>query len=306
MPRTPSRWYAEGVLLLITLIWGGTFAAVKGALELVSPFLFTGIRFLAATVIMGLIWRGSFHRWEPRVLQYGLILGALLAGGFLLQTLGLVYTSASRSAFITGTTVVLVPLLQWLFQRRATTALEWFAAAVALIGLWQLSNPRFESWNPGDVLTAASTLFWAAYIVALDGFTKAMPGTLSHSARLTILQFAVTAAAGFFTYGLTALMGLSTPEPSLSWQPKVIVALAYTTILASVLAMLLQTHYQRYTTPVRATFIYALEPVFASIIAWIVLQERLSPSELFGAGLIVSGSLLAQLPRRRAPAPAEL
>jgi drug/metabolite transporter (DMT)-like permease len=301
-PRRPiPSWQAELVLLGITFIWGGTFAAVKGAVTSLSPFLFTGLRFTLALLVMALLWRGSFHRWERYAVRHGLLLGFLLAGGFVLQTLGLLYTTASRSAFITGTTVALVPFFQLLLQRRPVLLWEWIGAAVTLGGLWQLSAPGTAAlWNLGDLLTMASTLFWGIYIVLLDSYTRTASPALGYSLRLTFLQFAVTAAMGFAAQLLAHLAGLSLPGDHSWWSsPRVWVALAYTTLLASLLAMLLQTHYQRYTTPVRATLIYALEPVFAALIAWGILGERLSSGELVGAGLILSGTALAQLPRLR-------
>ncbi len=300
MPPSVPRWQAELILLGVTLIWGGTFALVKGALSAIPPFLFTGIRFLLALVVLFLLRRDAFHRWERQILRAGLLLGGLLAGGFLLQVLGLLFTSASRSAFITGATVVLVPAMQLLVQRRRVLLTEWLGAATALLGLWQLTNPRFGVWNLGDVLTAASTLFWALYVVALDMLTRPLLGTVGASVQLTSLQFATTAVAAFLAHVFTQPLELfSPPLPSWWTMPSIWIALGYTAVLASVVATLAQTHYQRYTTPARAALIYTLEPVFATAIAALVLQERLQLHEAFGAAIIFLGILLAQLPRLR-------
>ncbi|MCS7169801.1 MAG: DMT family transporter, partial [Candidatus Kapabacteria bacterium] len=273
MQHSVPQWRAELVLLAVTLIWGGTFAVVKSAVVATSPFLFTGLRFLLALLLMLMLWRGAFQRWDTPTIRHGLILGTLLAGGFSLQTVGLVHTTASRSAFITGTTIVLVPFFQWLGQRRSVQPWEWAGAAAALLGLWQLSNPRFEVWNIGDLLTIASTVFWATYIVVLDSFTRPASGALQHSLRLTLLQFAVTAITGFGLHTLAVVTRFPSQGQGNIGQSsfQLLFALAYTAILASLIAMLLQTHYQRYTTPVRASLIYALEPPFASLIAWMVL-----------------------------------
>ncbi len=289
-----DRWRAELILVGITLIWGGTFPVMKVAVTAVSPFLFTGLRFLLALIVLAVLWRGSFHRWQPQTLHYGLLLGVLLAGGFLLQTVGLLFTTASRSAFITSATVVLVPLLQFFAQRRRVAVAEWIGAAVALLGLWQLTNPQFGPWNTGDILTSLSTLFWASYIVALDTVTRAAAATFSVSVQLSFLQFAVVACAGIAAHSL-----ISFPSPthvsSTAWlSAPVVGALLYTSVLASVVAMVAQTHYQRYTTPVRATLLYSLEPLFATLLSWVLLEERLRVSEAIGGGLILLGIGLAQ------------
>ncbi|MCS7176042.1 MAG: DMT family transporter [Candidatus Kapabacteria bacterium] len=301
MPQSVPAWKAELVLLGITFIWAGTFVVVKGVIAHISPFLFTGLRFLVATIGLLILWHGSFHRWEATALRHGGILGILLAGGFLLQTAGLLYTTASRSAFITGTTLALVPGFQLLFQRRRISGWEWLGAGVTLIGLWQLTAPNLKGWNLGDALTILSTLFWGLYIVALDSFTRSGSSSLGYSLRLTFVQLAVTALAGFAAYGIAAAAGSpSFPlQPDWSFFPALLLALAYTAFLASLTAMLLQTHYQRYTTPFRATLIYALEPLIASVIAWIALSEHFTVRELFGAALILVGTGLAQLPRVR-------
>lgn len=291
-----EQWRAELVLVGITLIWGGTFAIVKEAVTTVSPFLFTGLRFLLALLLSAVLWRGSFHRWQVQTLRYGLVLGALLAGGFLLQTVGLLFTTASRSAFITSTTVVLVPVLQLLVQRRPIATGEWIGAVVALLGLWQLTNPQFGQWNIGDLLTGASTLFWAAYIVSLDAFTHAAAARFSISVQLAFLQFVVVAFTGLAAYGLSLFGNPALARGSLAdWlSVPVVGALLYTAVLASVVAMVAQTHYQRFTTPVRATLLYALEPIFASLLSWALLGERMKLSEFIGAGLILAGIVLAQ------------
>jgi len=292
------RWRAELLLGGITALWGGTFALVKLALQAVPPFLFMGMRFTVALGILLVVWRSAFHRFRAEELRYGSVLGLCFAAGFVLQTVGLLFTSASKSAFITGATLLVIPVMQWAVQRRQPTLWQWAGVGLALVGLWYLTAPSLEGWNVGDVLTMASTLFWALYVVLLDEFTRHSPPVLGRTLRLTALQFAVSAAVGGAAHLLCTAMGVKALAFAPDFgHPHLWVALAYTAVLASVVATVVQTHVQRYTTPVKAALIYALEPVFASVLAWALLGELLAQRELLGAALLLASIGVAEFSR---------
>lgn len=284
---SPPRWRADAALAFVSLIWGSTFVLVKNALEDISTNLFLSIRFSVAAVALALLW---FAKRDPKARvswQAGAVTGAFLYGGYLLQTLGLRYTSPSKSGFITGLYIVLVPLLSAAVYKKAPVAAEWIGVASAGVGLGLLTldTARFEL-GPGDLLTIGCAFAFAAHILVLGHFARQ-----TDADGLAMTQIGAGAAIGIGTF-----WWLETPY--VRWSFAVIAALAVTSLLATALAFWLQTWGQKYTSPTRAALIFSLEPVFAWLTAFVMAGERLNAQALAGAGCILAGILLVELKPR--------
>ena len=280
---TKSR-LAEIALASVCLIWGSTFVLVKNALDDVSPALFLAFRFSIATVLLFAVY---IARRKPGALAWsgGLVTGLFLFVGYLLQTLGLQFTTPAKSGFLTGLYIVLVPLLTAVVYRRVPGISEWIGVLLATIGmgLMTLTTARLEI-GAGDLLTLACAFAFAVHILLLGHFSKRMP-----TEWLTLLQIGACSAV----FALVACGFLETPF--VRWTPRVIVALAVTACAATALAFLLQTWGQRYTTPTRAALIFSLEPVFAWLTSYVFEHEVLTGQVLGGAGCILAGILLVEL-----------
>ena len=281
--RGPRRRSAELILFSITFIWGGTFAVVKFALGDASPLTFVAIRFGIASLLFPLIYRKNYLKMDKGTLASGLLLGFLLMIGFAFQTVGLKYTTASKSAFITGLLVAFTPIAQAVIEKKMPTKGNLIGVGLVAIGLFLLTSPGGQGFNIGDLLTLGCAISYAIYIVYLDIYSK------KHDvAKLTILQLSETAvlsivAAPFFeTMHVYFTAGF-------------IWALAYTAILATVFATYLQTKYQRETTPVRAAIIFSMEPVLANVIAFLAFGEFVGVIGAIGGVLIVAGLLTSEL-----------
>lgn len=282
MPLSP-RTRAELYLLSITLIWGSTFVITKGALQNVSPFLYTAIRFTATAFLLGLVTtRAVFHPTRDSFVKGG-ILGTLLFVGFILQTIGLQYTSASKSAFVTGMLVVLTPICQIVIERRPPQLGNLIGIALVTIGLYFLTSPEGSEFNIGDLLTLGCAFCFALYIVYLDIFSQ-----IHNPVQLTFHQSLVC--------GLLAFVGMLVYEDVL-WNPtpQLLGALAYLTVFATLIALFVQVKYQKDTTPTRAAIIFAVEPVFAAIIAYLFAGEVIGALGVLGGALIVTGMLVSEL-----------
>jgi drug/metabolite transporter (DMT)-like permease len=212
-----------------------------------------------------------------------MLLGTVLFLGFIAQNIGLVYTTASKSAFITSLMVVLVPLLQFLMERRAPTYGNVAGILVVVAGLWLLTSPEGAAFNIGDGLTLLCALFFAYYIVYLDIASKVMSAL-----QLTFLQSAVGAVLGLST----AMMFESV---HLRLTTSVILSVGYLTLFATVLSTFVQTKFQKDTTPTRAAVIFTIEPVWASLTAYAFLGEMLGIAGVLGGALIVLGVLISEL-----------
>ncbi len=288
---TTPRPVAEGILLVVTVIWGGTFAATSLLLQSgLMPINLVLWRFgIALVALIPLLLFSGSRSLDRRTLGAGVILGLLLYAGYILQTLGLVETTSSRSGFITALYVVMTPMLQPLFGRGRPSLQVWFSVLLIIVGLWMLTGSGSEASgiNVGDILTLFCALFFALFIVVLDRV-----GSDVDVIGLTGVQVAVVASCALIH---TAILGeWGVPEGSDAWM--LLLGLA---IFGTVVTTWGQTRFQPLTTPSRAAIIYTMESVFAALIGVLILNEELSGLGAIGGGLIVLGLLLVELPISR-------
>ncbi|MCX7929152.1 MAG: DMT family transporter [Chlorobi bacterium] len=283
----------ELALIGITLLWAGTFLLIKRALPYCDPIAFVTLRFSVATVAAVLLWRSSLGQlWNRNVWRHGVILGVGYAIGFYLQAWGLQYTTIARSAFFTGTFVVFVPLLQRLIWRKHPTAREWWGMVLGTAGIGLLASPEAGSLNIGDIATLVSALAWSFYMGYMSYAGIEQLGTIG-TGMLVVLQCGVTAAIGGVVFAIRGAQA-STVVP-IAWNVDVIIALLYTSILASVVATYMQTRVQPGVSAARVALIFALEPVFATFLGMLAQGERLRNAEVLGAVLIIVAAILPSL-----------
>jgi len=275
---------AEVLLLMITVIWGGTFVSIKSALDYTSPLFLMGLRFLTAFILFSLFNRIRFSRLSRKTMLIGFFLGVFMFLGYGLQTIGLNYTSASRSGFITYFYALLTPFLQFFILKKKpfwgnlVGILIAFAGLVLITGGW-----NGGALNRGDLITLASALFFSIYIVCLDLWSREVdPGVL------TSLQMLVTAILAF------ALMPFF-ETPFLINSPILWGNILYLSLLGSVVCVFVMTRYQKSLTPTRAAILYSMEPVFSVILAVLILKEVFTPLQVLGSLLILSGVILSEL-----------
>ncbi|NOY07079.1 MAG: DMT family transporter [Chlorobi bacterium] len=274
---------ADAVLLGVTVIWGGTFSIVHGALENISPLLFIGLRFMVGCLVFLPFTIRSLRKVTRKTLYSGIVLGMLLGTGFVLQTIGLDITTASKSAFITGTLVILTPIFQLVIEKRIPQFGNILGVGIVAVGLYFLTMPEGSSLNLGDLLTFGCAIAFALYVVVLDLFT-----TARFEPALVFIQMSVTALIGLVGAAFLETSRFE-PDMSLLW------AILYTGVLATTVTTYLQTRYQRETTPTRAAIIFSFEPVFAAMIAVFLFHEHLPFLSYMGGGIIVIGLLVSEL-----------
>ncbi len=274
---------AEGFLVILTIIWGGTFAVIKTGLNDSTPLMLISVRFGAAFLIFTLLYFKKFSFNGKKTIYRGLILGVLMFLGYGLQTLGLNYTTASRAGFITYTYALFIPFLQFYVLKRKPVLGNIVGLLVVFGGLWIISNPMGGDLNIGDLITFGAAISYAFYIIFLDKITKE-----ENPALMTAIQFLVTAILGLIT-------SLFLEDPFIKFSPNLIYSILYLVILGSVVSIYLMNLYQRDTTPMRAVLIYSLEPVFAVLFALVILKESFSFREIVGSVLILLGVLVSEL-----------
>jgi drug/metabolite transporter (DMT)-like permease len=278
-----KRSKAEAALLATTVIWAGTFTVLKLGMEEISPVLLTAIRFLAAFLIILGLFRKKLFPIDSSSAWRGALLGSFLFLGFTTQNLGLTITTASKSAFITGMMVIFVPILQIVIEKRPPKVGNVVGVVIVSAGLWFLTSPGRSTFNAGDGLTLLCAVFFALYIVYLDIVSKEVT-----TEKLVFLQMGTTSLLSWVAVALFE-------TPLVSFSLRSVGALAYLTLLATVVTLYVQTRYQKDTSPTRAVLIFSVEPVMAAVIAAIVLGEHLGPLGMAGGALIVIGVVVSEL-----------
>jgi drug/metabolite transporter (DMT)-like permease len=274
---------ADKYLLAITVIWGSTFSVTKSILPNVSPAWLQGLRFLLASVIVGIYTRREIRATTRASFRAGAILGVLLGLGFALQTIGQVQTTASKAAFLTGTLVIFTPIVQLIVERKAPTLGNLIGILLVGVGMYFLTSPGGSELTGGDILIILCAVIYAIYIVYLDLYTKER-----FDPEIVFWQFLFCAVVGFSTIPLLDATANHFTLPTVA-------GILYLCIFATVVALFIQTKYQRETTPTKAAIIYTMEPVFASTIAYFTLGESLTPVSIFGALLMIAGLLASEL-----------
>ena len=272
---------AHSGLLYASAIWGSTFFLVKSALADIDPVIMVGYRFLLAGLILLVFLKitgRSFFVGLGRAAFLSVILFLL----YIPQTIGLEYTTASNSGFITGLFVAFVPVFLRIIFKRRPTLMELIASIISLGGLWILTGGMSDI-NIGDILTLGAAMTYALHVLYSDKYMKAGidPYVISCQQFLMVgLLSLVTALVFDLPFGIgSTSAGL------------VVIFLAlFPTLSAFVIQMLAQ----RITSPLRVSLIFALEPVFAAMFAWTlggetIVQHRALGGLLIFTALVVSG-----------------
>lgn len=281
-------WQADILLLITAMVWGSTFGLVKDALNSASPFMFNLVRFGSASLLFLLIFRKQLSPMSKSTLFAGLFAGFFLVFGYGTQTVGLLYTTASRSAFITGLAVVFVPIIIILYKRTWFKPITFIGILTALIGLRLLTLPgeNGESFNFGDFLTLLCAVSYAANLVCIEIYTRRYSYI-----QLAFLQLLFTALSS-----LPAAFVLETPRWTMT--TTLLWALIVTTIGGTLFAFYIVNRVMRFTSATHAAVIFTMEPVFAAVVAHIFYFERLGTLGIIGGVFILIGMIFTEFERQ--------
>ena len=267
-------------LLLTTLIWGATFPATKAALEQMPPLTFLGIRFFLGTMLVTAWFLTTGHRLakDRDVLWASVVATVFLFFGYAFQTVGLFYTSASNSAFLTALYVVIVPLLLRRFDRRVMTA-----TVIATAGLWLLVKPS-ATMHLGDVLTIGCAVAFAGHIVCLERYTRRFDAP-------SLLLWQMSAMTVLF---LPIMAWEQAPAQAYAPSAALLVGLTVTGVFATG-AFAVQMWAQQLIPAQQVALIFASEPAYAAWLSWYFLGETLDLQSWIGSGLILTAVLIGAL-----------
>jgi drug/metabolite transporter (DMT)-like permease len=276
------------VLLFVTLVWGATFPVLKFATAQLSGLEVSTLRFfIAAAFLLPFALRAPRRAWRD-----GGVLGCIVLVSYVAQAYGLEHISSNRSAFLTSLNVLMVPLLGLALGVRPGW-LVLFAAFLACAGIGLMS------WEGGAHLWADAATILGALAYALDVIILSKWAGRHEAKHLAATQVVWMAGLGG-VWMLWVSMGtdrLATLPDRIDWP--VFAGLAYLGVVATAGMLFLQAIAQRHVSADKAALVYALEPVFAAMFAWLWLNETLTLQASLGAVLVVLAVVLSEYPNRQ-------
>lgn len=270
-------------LIIVAIIWGSGFVFSSISLDYYTPFQVLAIRFTIAFLLMCVFFAKHFKQTTKQVVKKGIILGIFLYLAFMFQTIGLVYTTASKNAFITAFNVVLVPLITALIYKRRLNKNAIIGAVLSIVGIAVMSLEDFGGVNRGDILTLICALFFALQIIYTNEFVEN-----ENIFILNAIQVGTAAVLG----NIVAFIRSDSVQAVTA---EGLISVVYLGAISTMLAFLLQTASQRYTSGTETAIILSTEAVFGMVFSAIILSEVITGRMLIGSILILAGVLIVQV-----------
>ena len=281
-----NRLTANLIMLTAAALWGMGFVAQSTAMEEIGPFMFTGLRFFGATLLLLplALWERGRPGAQPVRLWPMVLIGTFLFLAIVTQQVGLVTTSVTNSGFLTAIYVVLVPVVAYLLFGERPMPVIVPGGLLAMVGLYFLTGAAITKLQPGDSLTLVCALFWALQVTLVARF---MAG-INRPFTLAFTQFAITSALGI-------CIGLVVETTTFDAIRAATTEILYAGLISGGVAFTLQVVAQRHTSAAQAALILSMESVFAASFGALFLGERLAPAAYGGAVLILLAILLVEL-----------
>jgi drug/metabolite transporter (DMT)-like permease len=297
MTKEPSairRFMSEHVylilLLLVSFVWGSTFVVIRDSRNYIDPLFLVFSRLLIAALAMmsWCYWRDRVAFFNRTAMRYGALLGFLLFSTYASQTVGLRWTTSGHSGFITGSAVILVPLILRVVFRTPLSRIDYVSSAVVFVGLYLLVYDPGSKINVGDAITLITALSYAVHLIFSARGVKTAPVN-----GIVAWQFAFSTL--FAGVALLLAGGQVATDIERSLLP-----ILYLGLLGTLFCYFVSVWAQQFVSPVTVVIIFSLEAVFAAFLGFIFLSETFSRNEIFGACLIFAGALGHEIHRELA------
>ena len=279
---TMRKYIGEIMLCITAIIWGSGFVVSSIALEHYTPYQVLAGRFLIGFLVLVIIFYKKLKQLNKGIIIKGLVLGFFLYLAFVLQTVGLQYTTPSKNAFLTAVNVVIVPFIAYFAYKRKIDKFELTGAILAIIGIGFLSLQFSTDINVGDILTLACAVAFAYQIFYTAKYVKD-----EDPITLTIVQMFFAAV---FAWAIVVFKG----ETSFSYEMEAVSSIVYLAIFSTTLAYLLQTIAQKFTNETKAAIILSTESFWGMLFSVILLSEVLTTRMVIGAILILLAIMISE------------
>lgn len=283
-----KKWLAIGGLILVTVIWGGGFVASDMALESMKPFQIMMVRFLLASVLMGVISKGqrkSEEKLKDRAgaIKAGVLMGVTLFMGFAFQIIGLQYTTPSKNAFLTALNVVIVPFIAFVILKKKIGAKGIIGAVMSVLGVALLSLNGDFTVSLGDGLTLFCAVGFAFQIFFTSEFVKKYPASVLNTVQM------------FTAFVLSAISLMIFGENDFHVTTQGWLSVLYLGVVSTTICYLLQTACQKYIDETKAAIILSMESVFGTIFSIMILHEVVTVRMIIGCAVILAAVIISNM-----------
>ena len=278
--------------LLCTFIWGTTFIAQDTGMDDIGPFTFNAVRFFVAFLAvapLALIFEQknfskSIHKNKKKFINLIILIGLSLFLGSAIQQVALLYTDVANAAFFTVFYVPMVPFIIFFIYKKPIHWSVWPSVFLCVMGGYLLTNFYSATVRIGDALVIIGAFFWSTHII----FTGKIINNYNLPLTIGAIQTLIVSS-------LSLIIGLIFEDFIWSNIIKEKFQILYAGILSGGLAFVLQIYAQKNISPAPSAIIFSLEGVFATIAAWVLLNQILNINNLFGCLFILFGVLFSQL-----------
>jgi len=274
---------ADLALILVTIFWGAGFPATKIALQTMTPYYHIGIRFAVASLLLSLLFYKKLRSLNKSLIKPALILSSLLFATYAFQTVGIQYTTASKSGFFSGLAVLIVPLFSIFYLKTKLELKTIISVATATLGLFLLSYTGSDfNFNIGDFLTILCSICYAWQLLFTGTYVQKHDATL-----LAIVQLFFVSLYGMAFAVILEPIPVNMSVPSF-W------SLMFSAVFCTAFAFWMQTTAQKFTAASHIALIFTMEPVFGALTSFLLLNEVLGARGIIGGILIVSAMIISE------------
>lgn len=282
------------ILLVIgTAFWGISFPLSKEAYASITPYTFMFYRFLIAAIALAIIFYRQILSINKSTLKKGIISGIFLFMGICWQAVGLKYTSASNASFIAGIEVVMIPLFAFFIMKKSIQPKIWAACILAVGGLYTIAmSSGLSNFKIGDLMVFIGSIFYSTYVLYVGKISQEKQSSESKldPKALVIMQLFVCAiASGIVTIVQGGLSSIALPMSAKIWE-----SLLFVGIFSTGYMYCIQNIAQKYIAPEKIALTYLCEPIFATIFAYFMLNEAITPTTVVGGTLILISMFISE------------
>lgn len=285
MEVSKKVWLSEMAMLLVAMIWGGTFVAAQFAQETIPTFWILAIRFILAGLIMSLVFWKEWKKLDGKTIRYGATIGLLLFSGIGVQMVGLQFTTPAKQSFVLVSYVIIVPLMEWAFYKKKPAKKIFVSGVLCLIGVGLLSLNDQLRLSFGDACTLVYALVFSVQVLKVADYSPQVDSLILFS----IFQFLTAGVLSLLLALITReVLVAETVSKTSFW------GIVYLTIFNTALAFTIQNMAQKYARPANTALIMATESIFGALAAYFFAGEIFDLRKIIGCSLIFIAIFSAQ------------
>ena len=276
-----KKSYAEISLIIIVALWGLSFSLTKPLLSKVGVFNFLTYRFLIGGLMLVLILAVTKNlKFNKSLVKSGIVSGVLLFIAFYGHMEGLKHTTVAKNAFIVGSSVIFIPILIYLLQKKKSSYMTLLQTTLAVLGLAMITLVSMSVVNKGDIITLFGTAIYALYTIKVEKSVREHRTDVFTAVQLT-------------TVGILSLVAtLLFETPTMDFTPNEWLSIAFLSIVLTGFFYYLLNNIQSVLSASNVTLIFTFEPFFATLFGWMFLKEAVGINVFIGGALIILSVLL--------------